>query len=174
MGLRGWFITFEGIEGSGKSTQIRALARALGRRGHRVLVTREPGGTPAGEAIRRIFLGAAGSGIDPWTEVFLVEAARAEHLARVVRPALANGAIVLCDRFTDSTLAYQGAGRGLPLEPLRRLHAMAALGPPPDLTIVLDVPLRTGLARATERNRSGRRRSGGARLDEESSAFHAR
>ena len=123
------FITFEGVEGSGKSTQLAELARRLRAARRRVVVTREPGGTPAGGAIRRIFLGPAGRGLEPWTELFLIEAARAQHLAEVVRPALEAAAIVLCDRFTDSTLAYQGDGRGLPLASIRTLHRLPSLRP---------------------------------------------
>ena len=170
MKRRGIFVTFEGIEGSGKSTQIRRLASWL--RGHDipVVVTREPGGTRAGDAIRTIFLGPAGRGLDPWAELFLVEAARAQHLEEVVRPALAAGRVVLCDRFTDSTLAYQGSGRGLAQPVIRRLHRLPALRPMPDLTILLDLPVAEGLARASGRNasvrRTGKGRASDTRIDE--------
>lgn len=139
-------------------------------------MTREPGGTRAGDAIRTLFLGPSGRGLDPWSELFLVEAARAQHLAEVVRPALAAGHVVLCDRFTDSTLAYQGYGRGLPLPVIRRLHRLPALTPAPDLTILLDLPVVRGLARASGRNRAARAttRGQGTRLDEESAPFHRR
>ncbi len=176
MTKRGLFVTFEGIEGSGKSTQLAELARRLRAARRRVVVTREPGGTPAGDAIRRIFLGPAGRGLEPWTELFLIEAARAQHLAEVVRPALEAGAIVLCDRFTDSTLAYQGAGRGLQIASIRTLHRLPTLRPAPDLTILFDLPAREGLARASGRNlaRRGRGRSRETRIDDEPLAFHER
>ena len=131
MKRRGLFVTFEGIEGSGKSTQLRLLAAWLRKHDISCVVTREPGGTRAGDAIRTIFLGPSGHGLDPWAELFLVEAARAQHLEEVVRPALAAGRVVLCDRFTDSTLAYQGSGRGLPQPVIRRLHRLPALRPAP-------------------------------------------
>jgi dTMP kinase len=144
------FITFEGTEGAGKSTLIRAVAAALEHRGHRVRVTREPGGSGVAERIRELILGEP---MDPWTELFLYEAARAEHLARTVRPALSAGEIVLCDRFTDSTLAYQGHARGLPWAEVRRLNTVATRGLTPDLTVLLDIDPAEGLARARERNR---------------------
>jgi dTMP kinase len=176
MTRRGLFITFEGIEGSGKSTQISELARRLAARRRRVVTTREPGGTAAGDAIRRIFLGPAGHGLDAWTELFLIEAARAQHLSEVVRPALEAGAIVLCDRFTDSTLAYQGAGRGIPAASIRTLHRLPSLGPAPDLTILLDLPVREGISRAAGRNASRKPRGRGreTRIDDEPLAFHER
>ena len=139
-----------------------------------MIVTKEPGGTPAGAAIRRLFLGPRGAGLDPWTELFLMEAARAQHLAGVVRPALLSGTTVLCDRFTDSTIAYQGYGRGLPLEVIQHLHGLPGLRPAPDLTLIFDLPVDQGLARASERNArlSHRRREG--RIDAERAAFHAK
>lgn len=141
-------------------------------------MTREPGGTRAGDAIRALFLGPSGSGLDAWTELFLVEAARAQHLAEVVRPALRAGRVVLCDRYTDSTLAYQGYGRGLPLPAIRRLHRLASLSPAPDLTLLFDLPVSRGLARASGRNRAALRTTGrparGTRIDEESAPFHRR
>jgi dTMP kinase len=173
----GVFITFEGIEGSGKSTQLAHLASWLRRGGVTCTVTREPGGTRAGNAIRSLFLGPSGRGLDPWSELFLVEAARAQHLTEVVRPALTAGHVVLCDRFTDSTLAYQGYGRGLPLPVIRRLHRLPALSPAPDLTLLFDLAVAEGLARAGGRNRAGK---GGrlsrrlTRLDDESAVFHRR
>ena len=140
-------------------------------------VTREPGGTRAGDVIRSLFLGPAGEGLDAWSELFLVEAARAQHLVEVVRPALAAGRVVLCDRYTDSTVAYQGHGRGLPLPAIRRLHQLPALRPIPDLTLLFDLPVDRGLARAGGRNRTGgagRSKGHGTRLDDESAAFHRR
>ena len=176
MKRRGLFVTFEGTEGSGKTSQIVALARWLRRMDLPVTVTREPGGTAAGEEIRRLFLGPRGHGLDPWAELFLMEAARVQHLAEVVRPSLAAGRIVLCDRFTDSTIAYQGYGRGLPLDVLRYLHRLPALSPAPELTLLFDLPADQGLERVASRSAAidPRVRRQGSRMDEESLAFHDR
>jgi dTMP kinase len=170
------FVTFEGIEGSGKTSQIVSLARTLRGYDRNVVVTREPGGTKAGDEIRRLFLGPKGAGLDPWAELFLVEAARVQHLAEVVRPALAAGKIVLCDRSTDSTIAYQGYGRGLPLDVIRYLHRLGALCPAPDLTLLFDLTVTEGLKRAGSRNSAidPRLRSRESRIDDESIAFHER
>ncbi len=140
----GFFITFEGPEGSGKTTQIRLLAEDLRTAGHEVVCTREPGGVPAAEAIREIVLHGQ---LFAETEALLFLAARAEHARAVIRPALERGAVVLCDRFTDSTVAYQGYGLGLDLEPLRALCVFAATGLVPDLTLLLDLPPEVGLRR---------------------------
>ena len=138
------FITFEGPEGGGKTTQIGLLEHALRELGHEVVCTREPGGVPAAEAVREIVLE---SKLFPETEALLFLAARAEHARALVRPALERGAIVLCDRFNDSTLAYQGYGLGLDVEQLRSLCEFAASGLQPDLTVLLDLAPETGLAR---------------------------
>jgi dTMP kinase len=165
---RGIFITFEGGEGSGKSTQIRLLAQALQEGGAHVLVTREPGGTPAGERIRDILLGRDHPRFDPMTEMLLHFAARREHLVQVIWPALDRGNVVLCDRFADSTLAYQGYGLGLGEEPVRALYRIAVGTFAPDWTLILDLPVETGLARA-------RKRSGlGDRYEDRDTAFHER
>src|SRR4051794_21042564 len=119
------FVTFEGTEGAGKSTLIRALARLLEKDGEAVVVTREPGGNPVAEKIREVILS---EGMDPWAELFLYEAARAEHLAKVIRPALASGKIVLCDRYADSSLAYQAHARGLPWKAVKSLNRIATQG----------------------------------------------
>jgi dTMP kinase len=165
--VAGLFVTFEGGEGSGKSTQIARLAARVRAAGHEPVVTREPGGTPLAERIRELLLDPAHVPA-PWTEAFLMEAARAELAARVVHEALDRGQVVLCDRHADSTLAYQGAGRGLDLEALARMNALATGGRRPDLTLLYDLDPSVGLARRAEI---------GApldRLDGESLAFHGR
>jgi dTMP kinase len=161
---RGLFITFEGGEGTGKSTQIGALRDRLTALGVAVRATREPGGTPVGDRVRDILLDPALLGMDPWAEVFLYEASRAAHVAGVVLPALERGETVLCDRYADSTLAYQGYGRGLDLVALRVMNDRATRGLVPDLTVVLDTDAATGLSRAT--------RHGADRLESEQIEFH--
>jgi len=166
----GKFITFEGPEGGGKSTQLRRLAAALEQAGRRIVCTREPGGTPAGEAIRDILQhDKAGGPICPAAEALLFAASRAQLVRQVIRPALARGDWVLCDRFADSTTAYQGYGRGLPLAQVLAINAFALDGTLPDLTILLDLPVGDGLARLA-------RRAGGAkdRIEREALAFHER
>ena len=163
---RGLFITFEGPEGSGKSRQSQALAAFLEAQGHQVVWTQEPGGTELGRQLRQALL-ARQEPLTAWSEAFLFLADRAQHVDRVIRPALEAGHIVLCDRYTDSTLAYQGYGRGLPVEELRRLNALATGGLTPDLTVLLDVDVEVGLARRA-RSREWNR------LDAETLAFHQR
>ncbi len=162
------FITFEGIEGSGKSTHLRHLAEHLRASGRRVLETREPGGTAAGAAIRRLLLGPDAAPLTPLAELFLYCADRTQHVGEVIRPALDAGQIVLCDRFSDSTLAYQGYARGLDLEAVRALDARARGGVWPGLTFLLDCPVADGLARV--RGRAGP----GDRFEREALAFHER
>jgi dTMP kinase len=145
------FVTFEGGDGTGKSTQIRALESYLISRGRACLVTREPGGTELGALLRRVLLEAGGAPIAPSSELFLYLADRAQHVSEVIRPALAAGKIVLCDRFTDSTLAYQGYGRNLDLSLLRQFNSVADAGTTPDLTLLLDCPIEIGLARTASR-----------------------
>ncbi len=149
--MTGKFITFEGGEGAGKSTQAALLVARLRDRGLEVVATREPGGTPGAEAIRALIVEGA---IDRWsgvTETLLVNAARADHVERLICPALDRGAWVVCDRFADSTLAYQGAGKGLPRDALLAQHAFATGNLWPDLTLVLDLPALFGVARAARR-----------------------
>jgi dTMP kinase len=134
--LSGRFISFEGIDGAGKSSHVEALADWLRRRGHEVLLTREPGGTPLAESLRELFLQRE---MDPLTEVLLVFAARRDHLQRVIEPALARGVVVLCDRFTDATFAYQGSGRGFDPAVLTQLEAWVQQGRQPDLTLWFDL-----------------------------------
>ena len=145
------FITFEGIDGSGKSTQARKLHDHLKETGQDVVLTREPGGTPLGEAVRGLLLDPAYTGMDSTCELQLMFAARAEHLAKVVWPALEQGQWVLCDRFTDATYAYQGGGRGIDSSVIAKLETLVQGDFRPDLTLLLDVPVEIGLARASER-----------------------
>jgi dTMP kinase len=169
---RGRFITFEGIDGCGKTTQFRLLAQTLRDRGEDVAETVEPGGTPIGQQIRKILLDPASGEIQPRTELLLYFASRAQNVDRVIRPALDSGRIVLCDRFTDSTLVYQGCGRGLDTDVVRDLDRIACRGLKPDVTILIDIDLETSLMRARRRNeRVGPLES---RIDEESAAFHER
>ncbi len=162
------FITFEGIEGSGKTTQLALAAERLRQAGRPVRSTREPGGTPAGERIRGILMDAAHDELDPIAEWLLIEAARRPHVERVVRPALAEGAFVLCDRFSDSTEAYQVAGRGLDAAMVSELDRRVRGGLHPDLTLVFDLDPREGLARAARRD------SGAGRFESAGLAFHER
>jgi dTMP kinase len=161
------FVTVEGIEGCGKSTLIAGLSERLRASGKETIVTAEPGGTQAGDAIRRIFL-EPGMTIAPLTEALLINASRAQHVIERIAPALGEGLLVLCDRFTDSTLAYQGYGRGLDLGFLRRLCDAAAGGLTPDVTILLDVPV------AVSRLRVSSRAVAKDRMEALDDAFHAR
>jgi len=163
----GLFVTFEGGEGSGKSTQIERLAARLRAAGIEPLLTREPGGTPLAERVRDLLLDPA-AGPGPAGEALLMEAARADLVERVLRPALAEGRVILCDRYDDSTLAYQGAGRGLDADLLAALNRFATGGLRPHLTLLYDIDPARGLARRSD---SGRELN---RLDRESRAFHER
>lgn len=154
--MTGLFITLEGPEGAGKSTNREYLAERLRAAGIEVVLTREPGGTPLAERIREVLLAPIEEVMNPDTELLLVFAARAQHLAEVIRPALARGAVVLCDRFTDSTYAYQGGGRGLSLERIAALETFVQGDLRPDLTLVFDLPVEIGLARASARGRLDR------------------
>jgi dTMP kinase len=144
------FIVFEGGDGAGKSTQARALLRRLRRRNYSALLTHEPGGTPLGESLRRILKGH--QSFPPWSELFLFAAARAQLIEEVVRPALQKGVNVICDRFTASTVAYQGYGRGLDLDLIHQLNLAATAGLSPDLTILLDLPVEAALNRIGQTN----------------------
>lgn len=164
------FITFEGVEGSGKSTQIRRLAENLRQRGHSVLTTREPGGCPLSDAIRHLLLHPDQSPMAGESELFLYLAARAQHVFEVIHPALRAGKLVLCDRFADATTAYQGFARGIDVTLIRRFNDFATAGLAPDLTLLLDLPTETGQERLARRNRAdGSCRD---RLELESAAFH--
>ncbi|MBI5451511.1 MAG: dTMP kinase [Gammaproteobacteria bacterium] len=148
---RGRFITIEGIEGVGKSTNLAYVEQLLQQAGKHVVVTREPGGTALGEELRQLLLGHRHDGMADDTELLLMFAARAEHLQRVIRPALAQGHWVVCDRFTDATYAYQGGGRGISAERIAVLERWVQGDLQPDLTLLLDVPVATGLGRAASR-----------------------
>jgi len=153
--MRGRFITLEGIDGAGKSTHLRWVARFLRRRGIRLKLTREPGGTPTGEKLRRLVLGSQG-GLHPETETLMMFAARREHLDKVIVPALKSGAWVLCDRFTDATYAYQSAGSGVDWKKIGVLERWAQEGLQPDLTLLFDVSPSVGRQRAGRRTRPDR------------------
>jgi len=174
---RGKFITFEGLDGSGKSTQIEKLARALRAHGISVTVTREPGGTLAGEKIREVLLHSTTSGLSPMTEMALMFASRAQHIQQIILPALAEGRVVLCDRFTDSTEAYQGGGRKLGTKPVLALHEVLCGGLQPDLTILLDNEVAFSVERARRRNRqhkAARPDKDENRFEQENRAFFGR
>jgi len=145
------FITFEGIEGCGKTTQIGLLKSFLKRIHKSFLVTREPGGTGVGERIRKILLSSENGGMEPMAELFLYAASRVQHLRQVILPALREGKIVLCDRFADATIAYQGFGRGIDLAWIEEIHAQTMKDIKPDLTFILDLPVEEGLKRALKR-----------------------
>ncbi|MGE5154536.1 MAG: dTMP kinase [Bdellovibrio bacteriovorus] len=156
MGGRGRFITLEGIEGAGKSSQMEPLRQSLGERGIPVIMTREPGGSPVAEQIRGVLLDRANAGMGATAELLLVFAARAEHLEKVIVPALEQGVWVLCDRFTDATYAYQGGGRGVDGARIALLEGLVQGDLRPDLTLVFDLPPHLGLTRARGRGPSDR------------------
>lgn len=164
---RGSFISFEGGEGAGKSTQIRRLADRLKAAGFDVVLTREPGGSPGAEAIRDLLVNGEADRWSPVTETLLMYAARRDHLERVIRPALARGAVVLCDRFADSTRAYQGAGGDAPASLISALEDHVLAGAVPDLTLIFDIAPEIGLERAAERG-------GAARFESKGLDFHER
>ena len=166
---RGKFITFEGGEGAGKSTQARLLAEALQDRGIEVVMTREPGGTPGAETIRELLLGHQGEGWGPRAEALLFAAARSDHVARLIEPALAAGQWVICDRYVDSSRAYQGGASGLGDAGIMALHAIGSDGLLPDITLLLEVSLEVAAARVAARDGGGADRIGGR-----GQGFHAR
>ncbi len=172
--MAGQFVTLEGVDGSGKSTVLSHLGQALAAQGYPVVLTREPGGTDIGRAIRAVLLDVESTGMSPLCEAMLYAADRAQHVSEVIRPALETGNLVLCDRFTDSTLAYQSFGRGLERAWVEQLCEVAADGLVPDKTLLLDLPVEEGFRRLAHRRATqdeGRRE---ARLDEETIAFHRR
>lgn len=162
------FISFEGIEASGKSTLMASVDRALQALGHRTLLTREPGGTPAGDAVRTIVLDQTALHVAPMTELMLMNASRAQLVAEVIRPALLQNVIVLCDRYADSSIAYQGYGRELPLPLVRAVCDAATGGLQPDLTLLVDISVETSRARLAVRG------NGSDRMEREELAFHRR
>lgn len=172
MKKRGIFITLEGIDGTGKSTQMRLLVKHLRARGHRVVVTREPGGTKLGEQIRAILLASQTGRVAPLAELALIYAARAQHLEEVVRPALAHGDLVVSDRFNDASLAYQGHGRGLGEATVRAFDRIVCGKTQPQLTLLLDLDPRVALARA--QGREMRRNSAHSRFEIQGLKFHQR
>lgn len=161
------FISFEGIEGSGKSTLMAVVERTLRAEGHDVLLAREPGGTPLGDAVRQIFL-QPGLSVNPLAEMLLINASRSQLVLDVIRPALERGAVVLCDRYVHSTLAYQGYGRGLSLELVRMVCDAATRGLMPELTLLVDI------SPETSRHRVSSRGNGHDRLEREADEFHRR
>ena len=173
---RGKFITFEGLDGCGKSTQLEKLAAVLRAEGIEVLTTREPGGTEIGERIRAVLLDSRTAGLDPWAEMALMFASRAQQLAQVIEPALAQGRWVLCDRYTDSTEAYQGSGRQLGSQSVLRVHEVLCRGMWPDLTILMDSEVDHSVKRARRRNQVAvdGDRPDENRFEQESHAFFTR
>ncbi len=169
--MAGLFISFEGIEGSGKSTQVGLLAEALRTQGYEVVVTREPGGTPLGQVLRRLLLEPRETSLAPGAELLLMLADRVQHIQEVIAPALQGGKIVISDRFVDSTTAYQGYGRGIALDLLVQLNAFTCGQYLPDVTLLLDLPVADGLQRAGQRQRSA---TGTDPFEAESLDFHER
>ena len=171
--MPGTFITFEGIDGSGKSTQLRLLNNFLRANGRHPLVTREPGGTPVGLRLRAALLDASEE-VDPLTELLVFAADRAQHVRRVILPALAEGEVVISDRYADATVAYQGAGRGFPPELIREIVQLATEGLKPDLTVLFDVAIEESTTRTTRRSSGKANKPGPDRLDIEHADFHSR
>jgi dTMP kinase len=172
MAHRGLFLTFEGMDGSGKTTQLQRLAERLRSAGKNVVETAEPGGTAIGMKIRNLLLDSTHQELSPMAELLLYFAARAQHVDARIRPALDEGTTVLCDRFTDSTLAYQGCGRQLGTEAILELDRLVCRGLRPDVTVLLDVDIGTSLQRARSRNAASP--TGETRIDDESLEFHER
>ena len=173
--MPGTFITFEGIDGSGKSTQLRLLNNFLRANGFDPLITREPGGTPVGLRLRAALLDATEE-VDPLTELLVFAADRAQHVRRVIRPALESGQVVISDRYADATVAYQGAGRGFPPELIAEIVQLATEGLKPNLTVLFDVEIEESTNRTTRRStgKSSSAKSGRDRLDIEDAEFHTR
>jgi len=176
---RGRFITFEGLDGCGKSTQLEKLAGVLRKQGLNVVTTREPGGTPTGEKIRSVLLDTGTANLSPFAELALMFASRAQHISEIIQPALAAGSIVLCDRFTDSSEAYQGGGRKMGSGPVLELHRVLCGGLQPDMTILMDSDVAASVERARRRNKAKASENGNSqgnenRFEQESRAFFGR
>ncbi|WP_418791294.1 dTMP kinase [Phosphitispora sp. TUW77] len=171
--MKGIFITFEGPDGAGKTTQIKMLGQALEKMDKIVIYTREPGGTSISEEIRSLLLNPCNKEMVDRTEALLYAAARAQHVEEIIRPAIRKGYIVLCDRFTDSTIAYQGFGRGIDIDFLRELNEMAVAGVFPDLTLIFDLAPDVGIGRINEK-RVGQAGEGKDRIEQENMDFHAK
>jgi dTMP kinase len=171
---RGKFITFEGLDGCGKSTQLARLAETLGQQGFNVVVTREPGGTEAGEKIRRLLLDTRTSGLSPMAELTLMFASRVQHIQEIIAPAIEAGKVVLCDRFTDSSEAYQGGGRKLGSKPVLELHRVLCGDLKPDLTILMDSDVDASVQRARRRNARNAGETDEGRFEKENRAFFTR
>lgn len=168
------FITFEGIEGSGKTTQIRMLSKHLKSLGIKHILTREPGGTEFGDRLRKLILIPKFQSLEPYSELFVMLAARCDHIARIIKKNLEKGITVLCDRFSDATLAYQGGGRKLKLRLIEKLNILATSGIKPDLTFLLDLPVETGLKRARTRLSFIKLKNRESRFENEAFKFHRR
>lgn len=168
------FITLEGIEGSGKTTQIPHIARYLETRGLQYRITREPGGTSIGQRIRAILLDPDNRQLDPLTELLLYMADRAQHIREIIQPELASGKAVVCDRYFDATVAYQGYARQLHTELIKTLHQLLFSELTPDITLLLDVSPQTGLSRAWKQIQQGQRQNSETRFEKEAMAFHER
>ncbi|MDY6856003.1 MAG: dTMP kinase [Thermodesulfobacteriota bacterium] len=166
------FITFEGIEGSGKTTQISFLDEFLTKKRLPYMITREPGGTNIGEELRRILLSSQSAKMEPLTELFLYMATRAQHVQEIIKPALADGKIVICDRFSDASIAYQVYARGFDVQLVKQMNEIATLGLTPDITILLDCPVDTGLTRAMERISLQTDKGKEDRFEREDKSFH--
>lgn len=171
--MNGIFLTVEGIEGCGKSTQLKRLSRHLRDAGHNCVTTKEPGGTPIGERVRSILLDPHAEGMDALSELFLLAASRRQHVVEVVQPALEKGAVVLCDRFADASVVYQGYGRGLDLQQVLDINHWATGGITPDITLIFDLAEAVGLERARSRNTTENLMAE-SRLEGEDLAFHRR
>ncbi|KXS45828.1 MAG: dTMP kinase [Candidatus Frackibacter sp. T328-2] len=172
--MKGLFITLEGPEGAGKSTQIDLLASYLLKKGYQVVKTREPGGTKVGDRIREVLLDDKLHNLQPKTELMLYSASRVQHVIEVIKPALGEGKVVLCDRFSDATLAYQGCGRQLNMELIKRLNLMSTTGLQPDITFILDIKPEVGLQRARDLAQDNSEKGVGDRIEKEKISFHQR
>lgn len=172
--MTGKFITIEGPEGCGKTTQSDILVKYLEERGHEVILTREPGGTRVGEVIRSLVLDSKYGEMAPLTELLLMAASRAQHVVEKIRPGLKDGKMVICSRFCDATIAYQGCGRGFDMDLLERVNGIATGGLAPDLTLLIDIDVKTGLRRAFGVEKAEAKSGEGDRLESEDIGFHER